>query len=352
MSNQALIDAFARSARLREEIVSSPHLYRVLTGDRPTGALHIGHLFGTLLSRVDIQNLGVETFIVVADYQVLTDREATDQIASNVHEVVLDYLAAGLNLLGDKTFAFAHSAVPELNQLLLPFLSLVSMAELDRNPTMKQEIVDAGLRIVNALMYVYPIHQAADILSVGGTVVPVGPDQLPHLEVTRDIARKFNLRFGKVFQLPEALLSSPQSVNGLDGAGKMSKSRGNAIFLKMTEAETATVIKGAKTDCDRLITYEPERRPEVASLLDLAALCNGRTPEDIATEIGNGGAGTLKKVLTEAVNTYLAPFRKRRAEYSADKTIVQKVLAKGAERARAEASDTLDRVRKTMGMVY
>lgn len=354
-TNPSLAEALERSEDLRKDIVAAPHRHRVLTGDRPTGPLHIGHLFGTLLSRVELQNIGVETFIVIADYQVLTDRDAVGAISTNVGEVVLDYLAAGLDLLGDRTHVFAHSAVPELNQLLLPFLSLMSMTELDRNPTMKQEIADAGLRVVNALMYVYPVHQAADILSVGGTVVPVGPDQLPHLEVARDIARRFNLRFGNssaVFVQPEALLSSESSVSGLDGAGKMSKSRGNAIFLRMSEDQTAAVIKAARTDSERLITYEPDRRPEVSAMLQLASLCTGRKPDELADSLGSHGAGGLKSLLTEAVNEYLRPIRQRRADFAADPTIVGRALSKGVSVARPVASASLERVRRAMGTRY
>ena len=352
---QTLEDAVRRSVQLRQEIEADPQKYRVLTGDRPTGALHLGHLFGTLLARVEMQNLGMETLIVIADYQVLTDRDATEHIRANVQDIVLDYLAVGLDLLGDRTHAFVHSAVPELNQLLLPFLSLVSMAELDRNPTMKQEIADAGLRTVNALMYAYPVHQAADILAVKGTVVPVGPDQLPHLEVTRDIARRFNARFPAtppVLTLPEALLSDPQPVGGLGGGGKMSKSRGNAILLKMTADETAAMVRGATTDSERLITYEPERRPSVAALLRIAALCSGRSPESVAVEIGNRGAVALKEAVTISINSFLAPIRRRRIEYAADPSIVERALRKGNDLARSEATATLERVRTAMGMTY
>ena len=237
-----------RSQALWEDLPRNPAKYRVLTGERPTGPLHIGHLFGTVANRVRIQDLGATTFIVIADYQVLTDRDTAEAVATNVHEALLDYLAAGLDPENGRTFFFSHSHVPELNQLLLPFLSLVTTAELDRNPTVKEEIQAAGLRQVNALMYTYPIHQAADILFCKGNVVPVGRDQLPHLELTRRIARRFNERFtpdAPVFPVPEALLSDFPLVLGTDGQ-KMSKSRGNAIMLKMTPEETARAIKGAK----------------------------------------------------------------------------------------------------------
>jgi tryptophanyl-tRNA synthetase len=175
-------EAVRRSQVLRDDFTKHPKRYRVLTGDRPTGALHIGHYFGSLKNRVELQELGVETFIVIADYQVLTDRDSVDSIPENVRELLLDYLAVGLDPATGRTHIFCHSHVPGLNQLLIPFLTLVGMGELDRNPTVKEEIEAAGLTTVNAAMYTYPVHQAADILFCKGNVVPVGKDQLPHLE--------------------------------------------------------------------------------------------------------------------------------------------------------------------------
>jgi tryptophanyl-tRNA synthetase len=345
-------EAARRSQALWEDLPRNPGKYRVLTGERPTGPLHIGHLFGTIANRVRIQNLGATTFIVIADYQVLTDRDTADAVGSNVHEAILDYLAAGLDPENGRTFFFSHSHVPELNQLLLPFMSLVTTAELDRNPTVKEEIKAAGLRQVNALMYTYPIHQAADILFCKGNVVPVGRDQLPHLELTRKIARRFNERFSPkapVLPVPDALLSELPVVLGTDGQ-KMSKSRGNSIMLKMTAEETAKVIKGAKTDADRQITYDPQQRPEVANLLRLVAICTGETPEAVAGRIGDGGSGKLKATLTEALNAHLAPLRERRAQHAKDPAYVLEVLRKGVQRAREEGVATLQQVRKAMNM--
>jgi tryptophanyl-tRNA synthetase len=345
-------EAAKRSQALWEDLPRHPEKYRVLTGERPTGPLHIGHLFGTLANRVRIQDLGATTFIVIADYQVLTDRDTADAVAGNVNEVILDYLASGLDPENGRTFFFSHSHVPELNQLLLPFMSLVTTAELDRNPTVKDEIRAAGLRQVNALMYTYPIHQAADILFCKGNVVPVGRDQLPHLELTRKIARRFNERFSRdepVFPVPDALLSELPVVLGTDGQ-KMSKSRGNTIMLKMTAAETAAAIKGAKTDADRLITYDPQKRPEVANLLRLVAICTGEAPEAVAERIGDGGGGKLKALLTESLNAKLAPLRERRERYARDPGYVREVLRKGVARAREESVTTLRQVLRAMNM--
>ena len=342
-----------RSKRLEIDLVEHPENYRVLTGDRPTGHLHIGHLFGSLQNRVRLQRLGVQSYIVIADYQVLTDRDSFESIAENVLQLTIDYLAVGMDPEDGKTFIFPHSHVPELNQLLLPFLTLVTIAELNRNPTVKEEIQASGRHRINAGMYTYPVHQAADILFCKGNVVPVGKDQLPHLELTRVIARRFNERFAArrpVFPEPQPLLSQAPLILGLDGSQKMSKSRQNAITLSATEDETAALIKKAKTDPDRHITYDPANRPEVSNLIMLVALASGRTPEAIAQEIGDGGAGQLKKVLTETLNEYLRPLRARRRELEANKDHIRGVLKAGVQQARGVAEQTLMEVRQVMNM--
>jgi tryptophanyl-tRNA synthetase len=342
-----------RSRKLEEDLAKNPAKYRVLTGDRPTGRLHIGHLFGSLQNRVRLHKLGVFTFIVIADYQVLTDRDSFESISENIKQLTIDYLAAGIDPDSDKTFIFPHSHVPELNQLILPFLTLVTMSELDRNPTVKEEIQAAGLKRINAGMYTYPVHQAADILFCKGNVVPVGKDQLPHLELTRVIARRFNERFASqksVFPEPQPLLSKTPLILGLDGSQKMSKSRNNAIMLCSSEDETAALLKKAKTDANRIITYDPENRPEVSNLLMLLSLSTGKSPETLAEEIGDGGAGTLKKVLTESLNEYLRPLRKKRAELEKNPDYINQVLTKGISGARKIAIETLDEVLEVMNM--
>lgn len=342
-----------RSKKLEADLSVHPEKYRVLTGDRPTGRLHIGHLFGSLQNRVRLQNMGVKTFIVIADYQVLTDRETFENISQNVKQLVIDYISAGL-VPGEKTCIFPHSHVPELNQLLLPFLTLVTNAELDRNPTVKEEIIASGQKRINAGMYTYPVHQAADILFCKGNVVPVGKDQLPHLELTRVIARRFNDRFASkqpVFPEPQPLLSRAPVILGLDGSQKMSKSRNNAIMLSATEDETAALIKKAKTDAERNITYDPQNRPEVANLLLLISLCTGEAPEAVAAKIGEGGGGKLKGMLTEVLNEYLRPIRKKRSELEANPDYIRQVLLDGIRDARAIAEKTLEEVRESMNMM-
>ncbi len=341
--------ALERSAALEARIASAPGDLRMLTGDRPTGSLHVGHYFGSIRNRLRLQEAGVEILQLIADYQVITDREVAGDIRGNVRNLLLDNLASGLDPA--RCTIFTHSAVPALNQLLLPFLSLVSVAELQRNPTVKDEAATAGITSINGLMLTYPVHQAADILFCKATVVPVGKDQLPHIEQTRVVARRFNEKYGVTFPEPGALLSEATHVLGTDGT-KMSKSKGNVIELRMSADETAKKLKGAKTDSDRHITYDPEHRPEVANLLTIAAMCEGGDPATIAEEIGDGGGGGLKKRVTEAVNTYFAPLRARRAELAEDLGHVDGVLRQGNERANQIADATLAEVREAMGMSY
>jgi len=331
-----------------DQIKANPSQYRVLTGDRPTGPLHLGHLFGTLQNRVRLQELGVELFVIVADYQVLTDRDVADRLTETVEELLLDYLAVGID--PERATVFTHSAVPALNQLLLPFLSLVTVPELQRNPTVKDEIAHSRQHAVSGLMFTYPVHQAADILFCKGNLVPVGRDQLPHVEITRLVARRFNERYGPVFPTPEALLSSAPVLLGTDGT-KMSKSRHNAIAIGATPDETARLLKAARTDADPSITYDPVARPEVSSLILLGSLCLGIPPEEFAASVGHGAAA-LKRTVTEAVNEFLAPMRARRAAYAADLTYVRKIIRIGNERANAIADATLAEVRAAMGMAY
>ncbi|MFD0901068.1 tryptophan--tRNA ligase [Actinomadura sediminis] len=341
-----VVDAAERRTReLEERIAADPAAFRVLTGDRPTGPLHLGHYFGTLANRVRLQRLGVDVFVLIADYQVLTDRDVAERLSEHVEGLAADYLAIGIDP-ADATI-FQHSAVPELNQLMLPFLSLVSVAELARNPTVKDEIAASSRPAVSGLMFTYPVHQAADILFCKADLVPVGKDQLPHQEVTRTVARRFNERYGPVFPVPDALLSDAPNLLGTDGR-KMSKSRGNAVALSATPDDTARLLGRAVTDADRRITYEPDARPGVSNLVHLAALCQGRDPHDVAADIGDGGAAALKKVVIESVNEFLRPIRARRAELAADRTHLRRVLAEGNARARDVAARTLAEVREAM----
>lgn len=347
MPNEGSFEAaLRRSDEIQADLPVHPGKYRMLTGDRPTGRLHLGHYFGTIRERVRLQDLGVSTQILIADYQVITDRDTTANIADNVYNMVMDYMACGIDPA--RTPIYVHSALPACNQLLLPFLSLVTEAELARNPTVKAEMEASG-HALTGLLLTYPVHQACDILFCKGNVVPVGADQLPHIELTRTVARRFNERFAPVFPEVDALLTSARMLPGLDGR-KMSKSYGNAISISMTAEETAERIRKSQTDSERLITFDPEGRPGVSALLTTASACTGRPERDIADEIGDAGAGALKRYVTEAVNGFFAPIRERRSSYTLD--YVKDVLHEGNRRMAEVAEATLDEVRAAMGMVY
>ncbi|HWF81911.1 MAG TPA: tryptophan--tRNA ligase [Streptosporangiaceae bacterium] len=349
VGSASLRAAQRRSAELEAVIAGDASRFTVLTGDRPTGPLHLGHYFGTLANRLRLQRAGSELFILIADYQVLTDRDVADRLSEHVAGLVADYLAIGVD--PEATTIFTHSAVPALNQLMLPFLSLVSVTELQRNPTVKDDIKQSSQDKVSGLMLTYPVHQAADILFCKADLVPVGQDQLPHLEVARTVARRFNERYGGFFPIPDALLSDAPNLLGVDGR-KMSKSRANAIALSATADETARLLRRAKTDSLRHVSYEPAARPEVSSLVLLAALCQGREPDGLAAEIGAGGAAELKRVVTESVNEFFRPIRARRAELASDPGYLRSVLARGNAVASAVADRTLAGVAAAMGTSY
>jgi tryptophanyl-tRNA synthetase len=340
-----------RSDELELDLNANPNRHRVLTGDRPTGSLHIGHEFGSIANRVRLQNLGIESFIVIADYQVLTDRQETQEISTNVRSIILDYLSLGLDPWDHKTYIFTHSQIPELHQLVLPFSMLVTCSELERNPTMKEEIKASRIKAPSVGMFIYPVSQAADILFCKATVVPVGKDQLPHLELTRKIAARCNERYGKeIFPQPEALLSSAPLSLGLDGGQKMSKSRANAIFLTMTADEVDHAIKRAKTDSSTNIAFEPSSRPEISNLVQIYSLCSGLAIAEVVNSFESRGYAEFKKSLTDVVNAHLEPIRRKRSELEKDKLVIREALSKGNEEARKRASETLNDLRSAMQM--
>jgi tryptophanyl-tRNA synthetase len=228
---------------------------------------------------------------------------------------------------------------------------LVSSSELNKNPTVKEEITASGMNTINAGMYIYPVHQAADILFCKSNVVPVGKDQLPHIELTRKIAKRFNSKFNtNIFPEPVALFTDTPTILGLDGIQKMSKSRNNSIMIKATPEETARLIKSAKTDSERYITFDPEKRPEVSNLITLASLCLHKDPKELANEIGNQGAGKLKEITTDAINSYFEPIRKKRKELEGNKDYVKNILIQGIRKARETAIETLSEVTEAMTM--
>lgn len=351
MTTTTLDVSIERSRDLETSIGAHPQQHRMLTGDRPTGDLHIGHYLGSLRNRVTLQDRGVESMVLIADYQVITDRDSVGRVKASTLSLLADYLAAGID--PSRSTIFAHSAIPALNQLMLPFLSLVTQAELHRNPTVKDELAASG-RPLSGLLLTYPIHQAADILFCKADVVPVGRDQLPHLEQTRVVARRFNARYAAdapIFPEPVALINDHQLILGLDGQ-KMSKSRGNVIALSATADETAALIRRARTDAEATITYEPDRRPEVANLLAIASGFTGLAPDVLAADLGNGGGRALKQLVTEAVNEGLRAHRERRAGVAADQAHLVHVLRAGNAAASGIAETTLAEVRRAMSMDY
>lgn len=340
-----------RSEEIERDLCTNPFAHRVLTGDRPTGPLHIGHEFGSIANRVRLQNLGVESFIVIADYQVLTDRNRTADIPANISSIVLDYLSLGLDPWNHRTYIFNHSQIPELHQLVIPFSMLVTVGELKRNPTTKEEMKASGIQSPSVGMFMYPVSQAADILFCKSTVVPVGKDQLPHIELTRKIAARCNdLYAEKVFPEPVALLSQSPLLLGLDGQQKMSKSRGNAVFLTMSADDVERAIKKAKTDSREEIIHDPTKRPEVSNLLQLFSLCSDMAIKDIERLFERKGYAEFKKSLADVVNSHLDPIRARRAEMEKESGIVGEVLRKGIREARTRAETTLDQLRHAMKM--
>ncbi len=347
-NEESFAEAQRRSDAMWKSLGEDGGAHTLLSGDRPTGRLHLGHYFGTVRERVRLQEMGVNTNILIADYQVITDRDTTAHITEYAYDMVLDYLAVGID--PERATIFCHSAVPALNQLMLPFLSLVSESELLRNPTVKAEQEASG-HALTGLLLTYPVHQACDILFCKADCVPVGKDQLPHIELTRNIARRFNERYGKVFPMPVGLLSDTPLLPGLDGR-KMSKSYGNSIAISMTAEETAKLIRKSKTDSERTITFDPENRPGVSALITTASVMTGRDPEEIADSIGDAGAGALQRYVTEVVDDYMAPIRERRAAFAAQPALVREILHEGNRRANEVADETLAQVREAMGMVY
>lgn len=322
---------------------------RLLTGDRPTGPLHLGHYFGSLKNRVKLQDEGYETFIIIADYQVITDRLDTSAIKENITNLMLDYLSVGLN--SKKTTFFVQSMIPQLSELTQIFSMLVSTSRVGRNPTVKEEIKAMKLESnVSLGMFSYPVSQAADILLFLPGVVPVGEDQLPHIELTKEIARKFNTAYSEVFSIPEALLSATPRLMGLDGSQKMSKSRNNAIFLSDSTDEVRSKIKKAVTDSGSEIVYDKNNKPNVANLIDLYQLIAGKKVEEIVGLYAGKGYKEFKEGLGEEIVSFLKPIQEKRSKVTEKDAL--EVLRQGNKKALEVAQSTLRKVKVAMKMDY
>ncbi len=326
---------------------------RLLTGDRPTGKLHLGHYVGTLANRVRLQD-EYECFFLLADYHILTTRlERLDEIEQNIREIVLDYLSIGID--PERSTIFLQSAVPQIPELQLIFSMLVTVPRLQRVPTLKEQMRDLQITQPSAGLLDYPVLQAADILSVRGEIVPVGRDQSSHLELTREIARRFNELFAPVFPEPETLIGEVGTLPGTDGKAKMSKSLGNVIYLA-DDAETVTQrVMRMYTDPRRIHLTDPgtvEGNP-VFTYHD-AFNANKAEVDELKERYRAGRVGDIevKKRLATALNAFLDPLRERRARYAAHPEHVEEIVVEGTRRARDEAHQTLERAREAMKMAY
>lgn len=323
---------------------------RILTGDRPTGKLHLGHYIGTLENRVKLQH-EYESFIMVADVQALTDNfDNPEKVRDNVLEVAMDNLAVGLDPA--ITTLFVQSQVPELAELTIYFMNLVSVARLERNPTVKGELKQKGLESnIPAGFFNYPISQAADILGFNADLVPVGDDQDPMIELTREIARRFNNIYGQVFKEPETLTGRVARLIGTDGNAKMSKSIGNVVYLSDSPEEVEAKVRSMFTDPNRKTATDPgtvEGNPVFIYLntfsQDEAAI------KDFEDRYRQGTVGDVevKAFLAEELNRFLAPIREKRQHYQANPDEVKRILKEGSENARTVVSETMKQVRQAM----
>ena len=341
----------------------------ILTGDRPTGKLHIGHYVGSLRRRVELQNSGLydRIFVFEADGQALTDNiDNPAKVRSNVIEVALDYLAVGLD--PTKTTLFIQSQIPELCELTFYFMDLVSVARLQRNPTVKTEIGMRGFgESIPVGFFTYPVSQAADIAAFRATHVPAGEDQEPMIEQCREIVRRFNHIYGETLTEPEIMLpdnSACLRLPGTDGKAKMSKSLGNCIYLADTADEVERKVKSMYTDPGHLRVSDPGKIEGNCVFTYLDAFCCpdhfGRYLPDYASldelkaHYMRGGLGDMKvkKFLGAVMQEILEPIRKRRAEWESDIPSVVEILRKGCEEAREVAADTMDDVRRAMKINY
>ena len=341
----------------------------ILTGDRPTGKLHVGHYVGSLKRRVELQNSGNydKVFIMIADAQALTDNiENPEKVRQNIIEVALDYLSVGLD--PSKSTLFIQSQIPELCELTFYYMDLVTVSRLQRNPTVKSEIQMRNFEAsIPVGFFTYPISQAADITAFKATTVPVGEDQLPMIEQTREIVRKFNSVYSEVLVEPEVLLPDNQAclrLPGIDGKAKMSKSLGNCIYLSDTKEDVRKKIMSMYTDPQHLLVSDPGHLEGNTVFTYLDAFCRPEHFERYLPDYANldelkahytrGGLGDVKvkKFLNNIVQEELEPIRARRKEFEKDIPAVYEILRKGSEEARAVAAQTLSEVKKAMRINY
>lgn len=341
----------------------------ILTGDRPTGPLHVGHYVGSLRRRVELQNSGEfdEIYIMIADAQALTDNmDNPEKVRQNIIEVALDYLACGLD--PEKSVLFIQSQVPELTEMTFYYMNLVTVSRLQRNPTVKSEIQMRNFEAsIPVGFFTYPISQASDITAFKATTVPVGEDQAPMLEQTREIVHKFNSVYGETLVLPEILLPDNKAclrLPGTDGKAKMSKSLGNCIYLSDTEEDVRKKIMSMFTDPNHLRVDDPGQVEGNPVFIYLDAFCKDEHFAKYLPEYENldalkahytrGGLGDVKvkKFLNNVMQDFLAPIRERRAEYAKDIPAIYKMLERGSQIAQKKAAQTLAEMKDAMKINY
>lgn len=341
----------------------------ILTGDRPTGKLHIGHYVGSLKRRVELQNTNTfdNIFVLIADAQALTDNaDNPDKVRNNIMEVALDYLACGIN--PEKSTIFIQSQIPELCELSFYYMNLVTVSRLQRNPTVKNEIAMRGFK--NSLpvgFFTYPISQAADITAFGADIVPVGEDQLPMIEQTREIVRSFNNTYGETLIEPTAVLPENETclrLPGIDGNAKMSKSLGNCVYLSDSSNDIKKKVQSMFTDPLHLRIEDPGHLENNTVFTYLDAFCRDEHFADFCPDYANldemkahytkGGLGDgkVKKFLNEILQSELGPIRERREELAKDPIAIRDMLIDGSNKAREKAAETLDKVKSAMRINY
>ena len=330
---------------------------RILTGDRPTGRLHIGHYFGSLKKRVEMQNSGeYDMFILIADVQALTDNfNNPEKVRKNVRELAMDYLSCGID--PEKTTIYVQSMIPETAELTVYYSNLVTIARLQRNPTVKTEIAQKKDLFGESVTYGflgYPVSQAADITTFKGELVPAGEDQEPLIEQCREIVRKFNSIYGDVLVEPKIVLSEGKRIKGLDGNEKMGKSLGNAIYLSDKEEEITRKVMSAVTDPNR-IKKDDLGNPDICMVSYYHKLFTSSEDVKVVCEecrAGKRGCVACKKQLAKNIIDYLAPIREKRKYYEEHPELVDKILKEGTEKARKVAKETMRDVKRAMKLDY
>ncbi|NLC88107.1 MAG: tryptophan--tRNA ligase [Clostridiaceae bacterium] len=334
-----------------------PEKKRILTGDRPTGKLHIGHYLGSLKKRVEMQESGLyDQYILIADVQALTDNfNNPEKVRKNIREVAMDYLACGIN--PEKTTIYIQSMIPEVAELTVFYSNLVTISRLQRNPTVKTEIAQKKAIFGESVTYGflgYPVSQAADITCFEGELVPVGEDQLPLIEQCREIVRKFNSIYGEVLVEPEPVLSTAKRIKGLDGNEKMGKSLGNAIYLSDSEEEITKKIMNAVTDPGR-IRKDDKGNPDICMVAYYHNLFSSKEEiETVCNECKGGlrGCVACKKQLAKNICDALKPIREKRAYYEENPEIVDKILLEGTLKAQNLAKENMKKIKKAMKLDY